>query len=256
MSEHIHTETRDGVQAIEIRRPEKKNALTEAMYRALGEAMARSERDADVRVVLIRGQPGVFTSGNDIVDFLEHPPTSVEDPVFQFLKAIIHAAKPIVVGVTGAAVGIGTTMLLHSDYVVAGEGAQFAVPFVNLGLCPEAGSSLMLPMALGYKRAAELLLFGERIDAARALDWGLVNLVVPDAQVFEVSMAKALMLAAKPAQALRVSKALLKRSIAPLANEAMLAEAQEFRTLLHSRAAREALSAFVEKRPPDVSKFK
>src|SRR5436190_8958886 len=137
---NILSDTVDGVRTIEIRRPEKKNALTEAMYRDLTRALADAESDPGVRVVLFRGHAGVFTSGNDIVDFLEHPPKSQEAPVFVFLKTIAEAQKPIVAAVAGPAVGIGTTMLLHCDYVVAGEGTQFVLPFVNLGLCPEAAS--------------------------------------------------------------------------------------------------------------------
>ena len=252
---NIHTEVSAGVQVIEIRRPEKRNALTEAMYQALGDAMASAERDPDVRVILIRGQTGLFTSGNDVVDFLEHPPTKETDPVFQFLSKLILAEKPIVAAVSGLAVGIGTTLLLHCDYVVAGQGAEFSVPFVNLGLCPEAGSSLMLPLSLGYKRAAELLMFGDKIDAGRALDWGLVNLVVPDEEVSEIGLKRARVLAAKPATALKTTKALLKSKLAPLAAQAMTLEAHQFHRLLGSVAARECLSAFVEKRRPDPTKF-
>jgi len=255
MSELIHCEVRDGVQTVEIRRPEKKNALTEAMYRALAEAFERAESEPAVRVIFIRGQPGVFTAGNDIGDFLANPPATEKDPVSLFLRNIIHASKPMVAAVTGAAVGIGTTMLLHCDYVVAGEGAAFSVPFVNLGLCPEAGSSLMLPFAIGYKRAAEMLLFGERIDAAKALDWGLVNQVVPDDRAIETGLARARALAAKPAQALWVTKSLMKRRLAPLAAQAMLEEGHEFHRLLQSPAAREALSAFAEKRAPNTALF-
>lgn len=255
MSEHIHTEIRDGVQTIELRRPEKKNALTEAMYASLAAAMDGAENDEAVRVIFIKGQPGVFTAGNDIGDFLARPPANEKAPVFLFLRAIIHAAKPIVAAVTGPAVGIGTTMLLHCDYVVAGEGAQFSVPFVNLGLCPEAASSLMLPLAIGYKRAAEMLLFGDRVDAAKALDWGLVSQVVPDAKAIETGLDRARALATKPAQALRVSKSLMKRRLVPLAAQAMLEEGHEFHRLLQSPAAREALSAFAEKRAPNQALF-
>ena len=251
----IRTTLEHGVLAVEIHRPDKRNALTIAMYQELADAMQRGADDASVRVILLRGQPDVFSSGNDVVDFLDNPPTSVSDPVFHFLQRILGAEKPIVAAVNGAAVGIGTTMLLHCDYVVAGEGAYFSVPFVNLGLCPEAGSSLTLPAVLGYRRAAELLFFGDRIDAGQALDWGLVNLVVGDGQVAEVAMARARVLAGKPSQALLASKALLKRRLAALAHQAMIDEAHEFGRLLHTPAAREALTAFVEKRVPDPAKY-
>lgn len=253
-AEGIRPSLAHGVMELAIHRPAKRNALTAELYRQLAEALQRASEDAAVRALLVHGEPDVFTSGNDIVDFLEQPPSGTSDPVFHFLERLIAAEKAIVAGVNGAAVGIGTTMLLHCDYVVAGEGSHFALPFVNLGLCPEAGSSLTLPAALGYRRAAELLLFGERIDAARALDWGLVNLVVPDARVLEVARARARTLAAKPAQALLASKALLRRRLAPLAHEAMLDEGGEFARLLRTPAAREALAAFVEKRSPDPAK--
>jgi enoyl-CoA hydratase/carnithine racemase len=243
-----------GVLEVEIHRPGKRNALTPAMYKGLAEAMERAAREDAVRVVLIVGQRDVFTSGNDISDFLQRPP-SAESPVSQFLQRILAAEKPIVAGVNGMAVGIGTTMLLHCDYVVAGEGALFSVPFVNLGLCPEAASSLLLPAAIGHKRASEMLLFGERVPAARALEWGLVNQVVADAQVREVALGRARALAAKPAASVRTTKALLRR-FKPIAAEVMLEEGREFSRLLHEPAAREALTAFVEKRTPDPEKYK
>jgi enoyl-CoA hydratase/carnithine racemase len=244
-----------GVLEVEIHRPGKRNALTSAMYQGLGDAIDRAASDEAVRVVLIVGQRDVFTSGNDISDFLQRPP-SVESPGMRFLKRILAAEKPIVAGVNGMAVGIGTTMLLHCDYVVAGEGALFAVPFVNLGLCPEAASSLLLPAAIGHKRAAEMLLFGERIPAARALEWGLVNQVVADDLVREVALGRARALSAKPASSLRTTKALLKRRFGTLAAEVMAEEGREFSRLLHEPAAREALAAFVEKRTPDPEKYK
>jgi len=255
MSEHIRTEVIDGIQVIELARAEKKNALTEDMYRALAAAMEQAESDTAVRVIFLKGQPGVFTAGNDIGDFLKNPPSTEKDPVFIFLRNIILAGKPIVASVTGAAVGIGTTMLLHCDYVVCGESAQFSVPFVNLGLCPEAGSSLMLPMAIGYKRAAEMLLFGERVDSHTAQAWGLVNLVVDDSQAIDIGMAKARILAAKPAQALWTTKALMKRRLSTQAAQQMGDEGKEFHRLLQSPAAREILSAFAEKRAPNPALF-
>jgi len=224
----------------------KKNALTIGLYQGLADAMKRVDEDAAVRVALIHGQADVFTSGNDISDFIERPPTGMRDPVFQFLQRICNTAKPVVAAVNGPAVGIGTTMLLHCDYVVAGEGAYFAVPFVNLALCPEAGSSLLFPAHLGYKRAAEMLLFGERVDSHTAHAWGLVNLVVDDSQAADIGMAKARILAAKPAQALWTTKALMKRRLATQAAQQMGDEGKEFQRLLHSPTAREILTAFAE----------
>lgn len=244
-----------GVLEVEIHRPGKRNALTPAMYQGLGDAIDRAAGDEAVRAVLLVGQPDVFTSGNDVSDFLQRPP-NIESPGMRFLKRILACEKPIVAGVNGMAVGIGTTMLLHCDFVVAGEGALFAVPFVNLGLCPEAASSLLLPAVIGHRRASEMLLFGERIPAAKALDWGLVNQVVADGEVRDVARGRARALAAKPAGAIRTTKALLKRRFGTLAAETMHEEGLEFRRLLHEPAAREALAAFVEKRMPDPEKYR
>ena len=255
MTSEIHTEVTGGVQRIEMRRPEKRNALTHAMYAALAEGFKQAIADDAVRVILVTGAPNAFCSGNDIADFLAHPPSDENAPVFQFLRSLIGCEKPVVAGVAGMAVGIGTTMLLHCDYVVAGEGAEFSVPFVNIGLCPEAGSSVMLPLAIGHKRAAEMLMFGERASAATALDWGIVNAVVPNDALASAVEKKARTLAAKPPAALRATKMLLRRGLVPLAIEAMGLEARQFASLLHSQAARECLSAFMEKRAPDPAKF-
>ena len=252
---NIHTEHQDGVFILEIRRPEKKNALTAQMYRTMADALAAAESDASIRVILVRGHAGMFSSGNDLADFIANPPTGKDAPVFAFLSAILEARKPIVAAVNGPAVGIGTTMLLHCDYVVAGESTQFILPFVNLGLCPEAASSLLLPAFVGHRRATEMLLFGDRIDAAKALDWGLVNAVVADAQADETALARAHALARKPAQALLATKALLKKNLVPLARETLVEEGGRFRELLASPAARECLAAFLEKRPPDPLKL-
>ena len=251
----IHTQTRDGVQRIEMRRPEKRNALTEAMYASLAEAFERASSDDAVRVVLLLGAPNAFCSGNDIADFLAHPPSDEAAPVFRFLRALVAFDKPVVAGVTGMAVGIGTTMLLHCDYVIAGDNAEVSVPFVNIGLCPEAASSLMLPLAIGPKRAAEMLMFGERVSAAAAHDWGLVNAVAPGDQVPDLAEKRARALAAKPAAALRATKQLLRRTPVPAALETLSIEAREFGRLLGSPAAKECLAAFLEKRAPDPAKF-
>ena len=255
MTEHIKTEIRDRVMRIELCRPEKRNAITVAMYEALIAAVRRAAEDPAVRVAFIHGQPGVFTSGNDISEFLNHPPEGTDSAVFRFLTLISQAEKPLVAAVTGAAVGIGTTMLLHCDYVVAGESAQLSVPFVNLGLCPEGGSSLLLPLAVGYRRAAELLFFGEPITARQALAWGLINSVVADDQAIALAQAKAQALAAKPPTSLRNSKSLLKRRLADPLLHALADEAATFAKLLGGAEAKEALSAFVAKRPADFTRF-
>jgi len=252
----IRCNLQGAVLEVEIHRPEKKNALTGEMYTALAAAMDRAAGDAAVRAILLAGTREVYCSGNDIADFLQRPPSSEASPVMQFLSRILANEKPIVAAVNGMAVGIGTTMLLHCDYVVAGEGASFSVPFVNLGLCSEAASSLLLPATIGQRRAAEMLLFGDRIDAKRALEWDLVNAVVPDGEVLDTGRKRAQALAAKPADALRTTKALLKRHLGDAARTRMLDEGREFNRLLHEPAAREALTAFVEKRPPNPEKYK
>jgi len=252
----IRCNVEGAVLEVEIHRPEKKNALTGEMYTGLSAALDRAAGDAAVRAILITGTREVYCSGNDIADFLQRPPSSEASPVMQFLSRIQAAEKPIVAAVNGMAVGVGTTMLLHCDYVVAGEGATFSVPFVNLGLCSEAASSLLLPATIGQRRAAEMLLFGDRIDAKRALEWDLVNAVVADGDVLGTGRKRAQALAAKPADALRTTKALLKRHLGGAARERMLEEGREFNRMLHEPAAREALTAFVEKRPPDPEKYK
>ena len=256
MTPTIFSAAADGIQRIEIRRADKRNALTHEMYTALEQAFERACADDGVRVVLILGAPGVFTAGNDIADFIANPPLDMNAPVLRFLGRLSRCEKPVVAGVAGMAVGIGTTMLLHCDYVVASEDAQFVLPFVNLGLCPEAASSLLLPLAIGHKRASELLLFGDRIAAATALDWGIVNAVVANDKLVEAAEKRAAALAAKPPSALVATKKLLRRALAPAIAETLSIESRDFAALLGSPAARECLAAFVEKRPPDPSRFK
>jgi len=251
----ILTETKDGVARIEINRPEKKNALTAAMYQAMADAIKAAEADASVRALLIHGKPGLFTAGNDLQDFLDHPPRDDKRPVFQFLYGISQAQKPIVAAVAGVAVGIGTTMLLHCDLVYAAPNARLQLPFVNLGLVPEAASSLLLPALVGYQRAAELLLLGEPFSAQQARDIGLVTEVVPEDRLLETAMAQAKKLAAKPAASLRLTKQLMKQGQAAAVVQQIKLESGHFGERLNSPEAKEAFSAFLEKRKPDFSKF-
>lgn len=255
MSEHIVTELASGVLRIEMRRPEKKNALTGPMYAAMADALERAAREDAVRVMLIHGQPEVFTAGNDLADFLDGPADDPDRPVFRFLRNIAAAPKPLIAAVTGNAVGVGTTMLLHCDLVYAGEGARFQLPFVNLALCPEAASSLLLPRLAGHPRAAELLFFGEPFNAAKACEIGLANAVLPDAAVLAHAQERAQKLATLPAASLRETKRLLKESVAALVPQVMQAEGEIFRRQLASPAAKEAFAAFLEKRKPDFSKL-
>ena len=251
----IITEKHDGILRIEINRPDKKNALTSAMYQAMADAIKAAEIDGKVRVLLIHGKSDLFTAGNDLQDFLDNPPRDDNRPVFQFLYGISQAQKPIVAAVAGAAVGIGTTMLLHCDLVYAAPNARLQLPFVNLGLVPEAASSLLLPALIGYQRAAELLLLGEPFTAQKAKDFGLVTEVVPEDQLFDTAMAQAEKLAGKPAASLRLTKRLMKQGQMAAVAQQIKLESDHFGERLGSPEAKEAFAAFLEKRKPDFSKF-
>ncbi|MBK6394203.1 MAG: enoyl-CoA hydratase [Betaproteobacteria bacterium] len=244
-----------GVLDIEMCRPEKKNALTVAMYEGLTAALEEADRRPDVRVVLLRGQPDVFTSGNDLQDFLLQPAADDDHPAFRFVRTINSTAKPIVASVNGACIGVGATMLLHCDLVYAGQHAVFGLPFVNLGLCPEAGSSVLVPRMVGHARAAALLLLGEPFDAATAAACGFVSAVLPDGEVLAHARAQAAKLAAKPPAAVRVSKALMRRAFRAEVEDAIRTESAEFRARLESDEAKEAFAAFLGKRKPDFSRF-
>ena len=255
MSEYIHSEINEFVFHVEIARPEKKNALTADMYRALADALAAAEADPAVRVILISGAGGNFTAGNDLADFLDHPPMDEDAPVFRFLNAFSTLQKPFVAAVEGVAVGVGTTVLLHCDLVYAGASARFALPFANLGLTPEAASSLLLPLRAGHARAAEMLMLGEVFSAQTALETGIVNAVLPDGQVLAHALERCRKLSTQPAASLRLTKQLMKRAQQALVRETMSTEADIFRQRLVSPEAKEAFAAFFEKRKPDFSKF-
>ncbi len=252
---HVLVERQGAIQRIQINRPEKKNALTAAMYTAFAEAILAAERDPGVRVMLIGGAGDAFTAGNDLQDFLAHAPQGGPRPVLDFLQVFSHAAKPIVAAVHGVAVGVGTTMLAHCDLVYAAEGTKFSMPFVNLGLCPENASSFLLPAILGYQRAAELLMFGEPFDAAKAREIGLVNAVVLPGELAATATAAAQKLAAKPPASLRLTKRLMRRAWMPEIEAALAEESKAFAERLSSPEAKEAFTAFFEKRAPDFSRF-
>ena len=247
----IHTDA--GIATITLNRLDKKNSFTQAMYSACASALEAAREDAGVRVVVFQGDVTVFSAGNDIGDFLSKPPSTENAPVFQFLRALATFPKPVVAAVCGPAVGIGTTMLLHCDLVYAGDNAAFSMPFVNLGLCPEAGSSLLVPQMLGQHRAAEALLLGEPFMAEAALEVGLVNRVVPPTEANTVAQAQARKLAAKPLGSLVETKRLLKQGQMQQVLARMDEEAQSFARMLGEPAAKEAFSAFMEKRRPDFS---
>jgi len=252
---HVIVETRDRITRIELNRPEKKNALNQQMYAAMAQALGAADADAQVRAVLIHGQADCFTSGNDVKDFLELPRGPGDSPASGFLRAISSAKKPLVAAVGGPAVGVGTTMLLHCDLVYAAPNARLQMPFVPLGLLPEAASSLLLPAMAGYRRAAEMLLLGGPFGAEKALAAGIVTEIVPEAELLERARQAAAALAALPPASVQMTKELMKRGLARSVQERMTEELQLFGERLRSPEAKEALRAFLEKRKPDFSKF-
>jgi enoyl-CoA hydratase/carnithine racemase len=250
----ILTHTDAGVMTITFNRLDKKNSITSTMYAAMADAVAQAAADPAVRVVVFQGHESIFSAGNDIGDFLNQPPSTQESPVFRFLRGIATFEKPMLAAVAGPAVGIGTTMLFHCDLVYAGDNAAFSMPFVNLGLCPEAASSLLAPRMFGYHRAAEALLMGEPFFAEAAQEVGLVNRVVPPTEVNGYAQAQARKLAAKPLTSLIATKRLMKGDPQAVLQK-MDEEGQSFGRMLREPAAKEAFGAFMEKRKPDFSKL-
>jgi len=242
------------VMTITLNRVDKKNSITAAMYATMADALVQAEADATVRAVVFQGHETIFSAGNDIGDFLNAPPATSESPVFRFLRGISTFPKPVLAAVCGPAVGIGTTMLFHCDLVYAGDNAAFSMPFVNLGLCPEAASSYLAPQLMGYGRAAEALLLGEPFMAEAALEMGLISRIVPPAEVAALAQRQAQKLAAKPLSSLLETKRLMKQTQAPMVAARMAEEGQSFGRMLSEPAAREAFGAFMEKRKPDFSK--
>jgi enoyl-CoA hydratase/carnithine racemase len=251
----IKTATLNGVATIEIARPEKKNAITGAMYQQMADALTAATADSAVRAVLITGQPGIFSSGNDIEDFMQRPPGTLESPAFVFMTALLGCDKPVIAAVTGAAIGIGTTMLLHCDFVYVSDEARLAMPFVSLGLVPEFASSLIVPQLMGNARAAEKLLLGEPFTGENAVECGIANAVLPASEVVNHARRIAERFNALPPGAVRDSKTLMRRARAQLAVETIGAETEVFGARLRSPEAQEAFSAFFQKRKPDFSKF-
>lgn len=251
MSQHLLVDRSDAVLTLTMNRADKKNALTREMYSVMAEAINSAQEDDSLRAVIIQGSESCFTSGNDVSDFINVPPSGPNSPVYDFLKAICHASKPLIAAVNGPAVGVGTTMLLHCDLVYVAEDAKLKMPFVNLGLCPEAGSSFLLPRLLGHLRAAELLLLGEIVSGHRAAEIGLANHALPAGQaVLDAARAAALRIAELPPSSIRLSKQLIKQGVTQVADEVMEREGEHFASLLKGPEAREALTAFMEKRKP------
>ncbi|GAA0768806.1 enoyl-CoA hydratase [Ideonella azotifigens] len=251
----IKTAIVDGVATIEIARPEKKNALTQAMYQAMADAINDAQLDSTVRAILITGQPGIFTSGNDIEDFMQRPPQGLDSPVFQFMQSLEACEKPVIAAVTGAAVGIGTTLLLHCDLVYVSDEARLAMPFVSLGLVPEYASSLLVPQLLGHVKAAEKLLLGDPFNGAEAVEMGIANAVLPASEVLAHARRMAERFNALPPGAVRDSKRLMKAGQRALVKQTLASEAEIFGQRLRSPEAAEAFQAFFQKRKPDFSKF-
>lgn len=251
----IKTEISNGVYRIEIARPEKKNALTVAMYQQMADAIGAAHEDGSVRAILLHGQPDIFTAGNDLEDFMKNPPAGMDAPVFQFMMALGLAEKPVVTAVNGAAVGIGTTLLAHCDLAYCADNAMFSMPFVSLGLCAEFGSSLLVPLAAGYHKAAEKLLLGEPMSAEEALEMRLVNRILPPDEVLPHARRQAERFNALPPASVRETKRLMKSGWRSITEKIIADEAQTFGKLLGSAEAKEAFSAFFERRKPDFSKF-
>jgi enoyl-CoA hydratase/carnithine racemase len=251
----IKTATINGVATIEIARPEKKNAITVDMYAAMAQALRTANAESAVRAVLIVGQPGIFTSGNDLEDFMQRPAQSADSPVFQFMKALAGCEKPVVAAVTGAAIGIGTTLLLHCDLVYVSDEARLAMPFTSLGLVPEFASSLILPQLLGHAKAAEKLLLGDPFTAPEAVEFGIANAVLPAGEVVNHARRMAERFNTLPPGAVRDSKKLMRRGQLERVMETVAVEGALFGERLTSPEAREAFSAFFQKRKPDFSQF-
>jgi enoyl-CoA hydratase/carnithine racemase len=241
---------------VQLNRPASKNAMTSAMYIALAELLDRAAKDDEIRVVLWHGAGDSFCAGNDIEDFLSNFPGPGESPQTQLIRALINFEKPIVAAVHGAATGGGATILTQCDFVYAGESARFQMPFINLALVPEFGSSCTVPARIGYLRAAELILLGMRFDANRAGELGLVTRVVPDQMVLMTALSAAQKLAEKPPAALQACKRLMKQSTREQLERAIKLENEEFSGRVRSPETKEAITAFLEKRPPNFSGMK
>jgi enoyl-CoA hydratase/carnithine racemase len=251
----IKTHVLNGVATLEIARPEKKNALTLAMYDALSDGIVAAQADASVRALLITGQPGIFTSGNDIEDFMAGPGAGPDSPVVRFMRTLQACEKPVVAAVTGAAIGIGTTMLLHCDLVYVSDESRLAMPFASLGLVPEFGSSLIVPQLMGHVKAAEKLLLGDPFTGFDAVEFGIANAVLPTNEVVNHARRMAERFNALPPGAVRDSKKLMRRAGLAALNETIAIETGIFAERLRSPEAKEAFTAFFQKRAPDFSQF-
>ncbi|MEM5314614.1 enoyl-CoA hydratase-related protein [Paraburkholderia sp. JHI869] len=254
MSEEIHVDQADGILTITLARPDKKNALTNVMYGTLADIIERAEHDSTIRVLVLQGDGDMFTAGNDVGEFaaMASGKGPSERHVHRFLHALAKSSVPIIAAVQGKAVGIGTTMLLHCDYVLLAADAELLTPFVNLALVPEAASSYLLPLRIGHVRAFEMFALGEPLDAPTALAWGIANKVCAEGQLREDARRMAERIAARPAGSLSAMKKLMRQAEALVAQ--MDSETVKFQERLTSAEAREAFAAFAEKRKPDFSR--
>jgi enoyl-CoA hydratase/carnithine racemase len=253
----ILTNKKNNILTIEFNRPQKKNSITEEMYQTMADALKDAQSDTQVRAILFCGKPDIFTAGNDLEDFMNASAQRelADRPVAQFMLQLSGAAKPVIAAVAGAAIGIGTTMLLHCDLIYAADNAKFSMPFAKLGLCPEFASSMLLPQIVGYQRAAEKLFFGESFSAEEAFQMGLIAKVLPSAELLPFANAQAAKLAALPASSLRTTKRLMKASQTDAIMARMGEESKFFGAMLLAPEAKEAFNAFFEKRRPDFTRF-
>ena len=255
--DHIQTDLQNGVLHLILNRPEKKNALTSAMYTSLVEALARADSDDSIRVIVLRGNGDSFTAGNDIEDFVQKPWQGQSvPPAEQFIRAVAFARKPVIAAAHGLAVGIGTTILLHCDLVYAAEETRFMMPFINLAIIPEAGSTLLLPNMIGHQRAAELFLLAEPFSAQRAYELGIVNRVLPASDLLSAVDAAAQTLTEKPAAAIRLAKQMMKQHLRADLDRVIREEVLAIAGQLESPETGEALNAFLQKRKADFSQFR
>ncbi|NRA53183.1 MAG: enoyl-CoA hydratase/isomerase family protein [Gammaproteobacteria bacterium] len=249
----LSTTINNTIKHIVINRTKAKNALTGAMYLELVQALTQADCDNNIRAIIISGDENVFCAGNDLKDFLRNPPQDINAPAFKFLITIHQLKKPLIAATAGPAIGIGTTMLLHCDYVVSSNNTLFKMPFTSLGLTPEGGSSLLLTQLMGHRKAAELILLAKSFDAQTALTLGIINQVCDEGEVIQQAISVAQAMASQPPKAIQASKAVIKAPFVEPIKQAILAEAEVFMTHLDSDEAREALSDFIEKRTPKVN---
>ncbi|MFZ6655434.1 enoyl-CoA hydratase [Undibacterium sp. TJN19] len=255
----ILTHKENGILTINFNRPEKKNAITQAMYQAMADALRDAETDVAVRAILITGKPEIFTAGNDLEDFMKNARSLAEPdavpPVYQFMQTLNESGKPVIAAVSGAAVGIGTTLLMHCDMIYLAENAKLSMPFTQLGLCPEFASSMIFQQIVGYQRAAEKLMLGEAFTAAEAFEIGFVNKVLPLEALLPYAQEQAAKLAALPAASIRATKRLMKGAQPAAISAKMAEENKYFSAMLNAPEAKEAFMAFFQKRKPDFSQF-